>query len=93
MWKAQQYKGNLAGGSQPTHSPIEIGDANDDGTKIQINQEPIFDFGFHDEEEVQSQCQIEDFDMLFEDEESSGSQHSTSKLNQNKKKKVAISRK
>lgn len=92
MKKDQQTEWNLARGSKPT-PPIEIGDSNDGSTKIQISQEPEFDFGFHEEEEVQKQGQLDDFDMFFKDDESNGSQHSTSKPKQKKKKKVVVSRK
>lgn len=77
----------------PIPSLIDVGDSNDSGTKVQISQEPVFDFVFDEEEEVQKQGQFEYFYMFFEDEESSRSQHSTSKPKQKKKKKAAMSRK
>lgn len=92
MKKAREADENLARGSKPITSPIEISDSNDGGTEIQINQELGFDFGFHEEGEVKKGL-FEDFDIFFEDEESSGSHHSTSKPKKKKKKKKNVSRK
>lgn len=93
MKRDRESEGNLEGGSNPIPSPNKVGDSNDSRTKIQIVQELRLDFVFNEEEEVRKQGQFEDFDMFFNDEESSGSQHSTAKPKKKKKKKVAVSRK
>lgn len=72
MCKAQEAKGILDKASKPVPSPIFVGDLNDVGTEVYISQEPSFNFVLIEEEEV-PQGILEDFDMFFENEDSSWS--------------------
>ena len=68
-------------------------DSNNEGTTIEISSTPMFGLDDDNFEDVQQPPLSDEFIMVIDDEESSGSQHSTSKPNANKKKKITVSRK
>lgn len=51
MKTAQNATGNQYGGSRPIPTPTEVGDFNDDGTKLQLNEEKMFGLNFEYEED------------------------------------------
>lgn len=53
MNKARKSKGNLARGSNPVPSLIDVSDSIDGVTEVYISQEPGFNFVFNENEEVQ----------------------------------------
>lgn len=46
MKTAQNATGNQYGGSRPIPTPTEVGDSNDDVTKVQLSMGPKFEFNF-----------------------------------------------
>ena len=92
--KDQKVMKNQAGGSRPLPATTEVGDSNNDGTKVQLNEEPILGFIFDNEEDdVKKQRNNDYFSMLIEEDESSGFHHFTSKPKPKKKRKPTMSRK
>ena len=89
-----QQAQNLQSDAGPSKPPptAEIHDSID-GTAVEINLGPVFGLDNFDLEDVQQPLNYEEFLMVFADEESSGSQHSTSKPKAKKMKKLAVSRK
>ena len=80
---------DVAGPSKPPPND-EAHDSNEDGTFISA---PMFGLDDDNLDDVQKPPPSEDFIMVVDDVESSGSQHSTSKPKQYKKKTIKISRK
>lgn len=89
-----QQAQNLQGGAGPSKFPPseEIHDSNDDGTIVEISSGPISGLDDIDLDDVQHPPISDEFLMVFEDEESNGSQHSTSKPKEKKKKTLDVSR-
>lgn len=91
-WRAYEGTRNLAGGTKVVNKPIKDEDSNDDGTKVQLCDEPACGFDLdEDNDEVWKHGNNEDYQMFIDEDESSGFQHSTSKPKPNKKKKSTIS--
>lgn len=44
--KDQKVMKNQAGGSRPLPATTEVGDSNNDGTQVQLSNEPMFGFQF-----------------------------------------------
>ena len=94
MRRAHKSILNQVGGSRLVSTSTKVGDSNDDGTEVQLSDEKIFGIDFDNEEgELQKQRNYKDFIMFIKEDESSGSQHSTSKPKPKKKKKPVLSRK
>lgn len=74
------------GPSQPPPTN-EVQGSNEDGTTIEISSELVFGLDDLDIDEIDQPVNSDDFMLIFDDEESSGSQHSTSKPKEKKNKK------
>lgn len=63
--RVREVIGNQAGGSKPTLTPTEVGNSIDDGTKVQLSDEPMFGFHFRNEEqEVHRKRNDNDFSII-----------------------------
>lgn len=89
--KVQEME-NVVGPSMPPPKN-EVQDSNDDETTIETNSALTFGLDENNVDEVQQPLPSDDFIMFLDDEETSGSLHSTSKPKQRKKKKLVVSRK
>lgn len=65
-------------------------DSKDDGTAIEINSGTMFGLDDLDVNEIDQPVQSDDFMMIFDEDESSGSEHSTSKPMEKKMKKKLL---
>lgn len=82
-----------SGGSKPLITCIEVHDSNEYGTKTMISSELVFGLDDENVDELQQPRPSDDFKMVLNDEESSGSHYSIYKPKAKKKKKLAVSRK
>lgn len=87
--------GCKTGGVGPSNPPStgEAQDSNVDGTAIEISSSPMFGLDDIDLENGRQPPHSDEFLMVFDEEESSGSQHSTLNPKEKKKKKLAVTRK
>lgn len=46
MQRAREVARNQAGDLKPAPTPTEVGDSNNDGTQVQLSNEPMFGFQF-----------------------------------------------
>ena len=91
-----QQAQNLQDGAGPSQPPpnAENPDSNADGAAIEINSSLMFGLDDLDVDEIDQPAHLDDCVMIFyEEKESSGSQHFTSKPKENnKKKKMEVSK-
>lgn len=76
--RVQDMEENV-GASKPPPTNIEEHDSNEGEIAIEISYEPLFRLDDDNNDEDQQPLLFEDFIMVLDNEESSGSQHSTSK--------------
>lgn len=88
-----QDKEYIVGTSKPYPLNTKEHDSNEDETMIEISSAPTFSLDYKNNDEDQQPLSSDDFIMVLDEAESSGSQHSTSKPKQKKKYKLVVPKK